>query len=164
MAELERQLGQHSRNSSKPPSSDIVRKPTNLRKPGGKMGAPQNHPGHTLHAIDHPDTVVWHSVTVCSHCSASLDDEPRQGYERRQVFDLSHVSCCTKRRFSGFFMMRKFRLTTIKQSATFAWPKSRKKFPAPSALGEALISLPGLAVSFPPCASNIYPSSLPCFR
>ncbi|WP_245850698.1 DUF6444 domain-containing protein, partial [Paenibacillus herberti] len=39
--ELERQLGQNSSNSSKPPSSDGLRKPTNLRQAGGKKGAPK---------------------------------------------------------------------------------------------------------------------------
>lgn len=88
VAELKRQLGQNSQNSSKPPSSDITRKPTNLRKPGGKKGAPKGHPGHTLHPVDCPDTIMVHPVTVCSHCSASLLDEPSQGHEARQVFDL----------------------------------------------------------------------------
>lgn len=37
---LERQLGQNSRNSSKPPSSDGLRKPTNMRQSGGRKGAP----------------------------------------------------------------------------------------------------------------------------
>ena len=36
--ELERQLGKNSHNSSKPPSSDGLRKPTNLRVSGGKKG------------------------------------------------------------------------------------------------------------------------------
>lgn len=88
VAELKRQLGQNSQNSSKPPSSDITRKPTHLRKSGGKQGAPKGHPGHTLHAVDNPDTVIVHPITVCSCCSASLIDEPCQGYEHRQVFDL----------------------------------------------------------------------------
>lgn len=88
VAELKRQLVQTSQNSSKPPSSDNFRKPTNLRKPGGKKGAPKGHPGQTLHAVDCPDAVVIHPVTVCSHCWASLDDEPSQGHEARQVFDL----------------------------------------------------------------------------
>nr|WP_269145546.1 DUF6444 domain-containing protein [Cohnella fermenti] len=39
--ELERQLDQNSRNSSKPPSSDGYRKPVNLRTKGGKKGAPR---------------------------------------------------------------------------------------------------------------------------
>jgi predicted RNase H-like nuclease (RuvC/YqgF family) len=41
--ELERQLGQNSNNSSKPPSSDGLRKKNNLREPGGKKGAPTGH-------------------------------------------------------------------------------------------------------------------------
>lgn len=86
--ELERQLGQNSNNSSKPPSSDGFRKPTNLRTPGGKKGAPKGHEGHTLRFSECPDEVIKHSLSVCSHCSASLVGEPCEGYERRQVFDL----------------------------------------------------------------------------
>lgn len=37
--DLERQLGQNSNNSSKPPSTDGFRKPTNLRTPGEKGGS-----------------------------------------------------------------------------------------------------------------------------
>jgi transposase/uncharacterized coiled-coil protein SlyX len=88
VANLKRQLGQHSQNSHKPPSSDSFRKPTNLRKPGGKKGAPKGHPGHTLHQVDQPDSIVIHRVTACSQCSAPLEGEPCEGYEKRQVFDL----------------------------------------------------------------------------
>lgn len=85
--ELERQLGSNSRNSSKPPSSDGLRKPTNLRKPGGKKGAPKGHPGATLCQVDEPDEVIVHSLASCPDCSASLNEGER-GYEKRQVFDL----------------------------------------------------------------------------
>jgi len=44
--DLERQLNQNSKNNSKPPSSDGLRKPTNLRQAGGKKGAPKGHKGH----------------------------------------------------------------------------------------------------------------------
>jgi len=102
--ELERQIGQNSNNSSKPPSSDGLRKPTNLRTPGGKKGGPKGHEGHTLRfAI--PDEVVIHSVTTCGRCSHTLDNVPAQNVERRQVFDLPpprvaitehwiHKKCC----------------------------------------------------------------------
>src|SRR5690606_108369 len=88
--ELERQLGSNSNNSSKPPSSDGLRKPpVNLRKPGGKTGAPKGHPGHTLHQAENPEHRIHLPVEGnCEHCSTSLQDAPIVGYEKRQVFDL----------------------------------------------------------------------------
>jgi transposase len=87
VSELERQLGQNSNNSSKPPSSDGLRKPTNLRTPGGKRGAPKGHDGHTLRFAV-PDEVVIHSVTNCGRCAHSLVDVSAESTEKRQVFDL----------------------------------------------------------------------------
>ncbi|RAU90772.1 IS66 family transposase [Paenibacillus sp. YN15] len=86
--ELERQLRQQSHNSSKPPSSDGLRKPPNLRTPGGSKGAPKGHPGTTLHVIDHPDEVVVCELITCPDCLSSLVDAPCVGEERRQEFDL----------------------------------------------------------------------------
>lgn len=86
--ELERQLGQNSNNSSKPPSSDGLRKPTNLRQPGGKRGAPKGHPGHTLKMSDCPDEIHIHTLDSCPNCRASLEGVPAQDYVRRQVYDL----------------------------------------------------------------------------
>lgn len=103
--ELERQLGQNSNNSSKPPSSDGLRKKSNLRTSGGKKGAPKGHDGHTLKSVQHPDEVVIHSVATCSGCSYSIENVPVQQIEKRQVFDLppprvvvtehqAHKKCC----------------------------------------------------------------------
>ncbi|BBI31891.1 IS66 family transposase [Cohnella abietis] len=86
--ELERQLGQNSNNSSKPPSSDGFRKPTNLRQPGGKKGAPKGHDGHTLRFSTDPDEIVIHSVSSCSNCASSLASVTATRYIKRQVFDL----------------------------------------------------------------------------
>jgi transposase len=86
--ELERQLGQNSNNSSKPPSSDGLRKPTNLRQPGGKKGAPTGHNGRTLRFTENPDEILVHSLTSCVRCSASLENVASYGFEKRQVFDL----------------------------------------------------------------------------
>lgn len=86
--ELERQVGTNSRNSSKPPSSDGFRKPTSLRQPGGKKGAPKGHPGNTLKMSDTPDQVEWHEPVVCGHCQFSLADAPIESYKARQVVDL----------------------------------------------------------------------------
>jgi len=47
--ELESQLKQNSRNSSRPPSSDVYRKgPAFLRAKGGKVGGKKGHDGGTL--------------------------------------------------------------------------------------------------------------------
>jgi transposase len=86
--ELERQLGQNSNNSSKPPSSDGLSKPNNLRQSGGKKGAPKGHQGHTLRFSSTPDEIVYHRLTSCMHCSTSLTDQENVTYEQRQVFDL----------------------------------------------------------------------------
>jgi transposase len=86
--ELTRQAGQHSQNSSKPPSSDGLRKPASLRPKGGKIGPPVGHEGTTLSPVEQPDAVIEQPLTTCAHCSASLEDVPAVGYARRQVFDL----------------------------------------------------------------------------
>jgi len=89
IAELERQLGQNSNNSSKPPSSDgFKKKPKSLRKTGGKTGGQPGHKGHKLKMTDTPDEIVVHEVCQCKNCHASLKDEPVLDYESRQVFDL----------------------------------------------------------------------------
>lgn len=86
--ELERQIGQNSNNSSKPPSSDGFRKPTNLRQPGGKKGAPKGHSGQTLTWSDAPDEIIIHSLHTCPHCVTSLRDVAAHDHVRRQVMDL----------------------------------------------------------------------------
>ncbi|QJD81870.1 DUF6444 domain-containing protein [Cohnella herbarum] len=81
--DLERQLGQNSNNSSKPPSSDGLRKQNNSRQSGGKKGAPTGHDGHTLRFSTSPDEIVVHSVSTCKHCAQSLDGVAVQGYTKR---------------------------------------------------------------------------------
>ncbi|NJJ40726.1 IS66 family transposase [Paenibacillus apii] len=88
VSELERQLGSNSSNSSKPPSSDGLRKPRSMRPSGGKKGAPRGHDGHTFVLTPHPDEIIRHEVKTCSHCSALLQDIPAQSHTRRQVVDL----------------------------------------------------------------------------
>lgn len=86
--ELERQLGQNSNNSSKPPSSDGLRKKNNLRQPGGKKGAPKGHEGHTLRFSLEPDEVIIHALPTCKNCNHSLVEVPAQSWIKRQVLDL----------------------------------------------------------------------------
>jgi transposase len=95
VAELERQLGRHSGNSSKPPSSDGLGKPPAPRrerraagrKPGKQPGAPGAH----LAQVPDPDAVVVHRPVACKGCGGDLTLAPVTGVEARQVFDLPEV-------------------------------------------------------------------------
>lgn len=84
---LENERSLTSKNSSKPPSSDRVR-PKSLRKkskrkPGGQSG----HEGHHLSMVSTPDAVLYHQVTQCHHCGASLEAVAHEVAERRQVIE-----------------------------------------------------------------------------
>jgi len=92
-AELRRRLGLDSSNSSKPPSSDgLKKKPRilgSLRTRSGKpSGGQKGHRGDTLRQVANPDRIVEHAATLCRHCCAGLDAGSAVGAEKRQVFDL----------------------------------------------------------------------------
>jgi transposase len=92
VAELERQLGLHSGNSGKPPSSDGLKKPqrtSSLREPSGKApGGQPGHAGKTLRRVAVPDVTVDHFPASCGGCGAALDAATATGHIARQVFDL----------------------------------------------------------------------------
>jgi len=93
IAELKRRLGQDSSTSSKPPSSDgLKKKPRmagSLREPSGKpSGGQKGHKGDTLRQAAEPDRIVRHAASHCRHCQAPLGEETTRGVEARQVFDL----------------------------------------------------------------------------
>jgi len=94
VAELRQRLGMNSRNSSKPPSSDGVRKPPprsmrgrSTRKPGKQPGAE----GTTLAAAPAADEVFEYRPQRCQGCHADLADAPVVGVTSRQVVDLPPV-------------------------------------------------------------------------
>lgn len=93
LADLRRQLGKNSSNSSKPPSSDGLAKPPriagSLRGSSGKTsGGQSGHRGDTLRPVPKPDKVERHEATQCRHCQAALAPAMATGMERRQVFDM----------------------------------------------------------------------------
>jgi len=92
-AELRRRLGLDSSNSSKPPSSDgLKRKPrilSSLRSRTGKRsGGQTGHRGDTLRQVAEPDRIVTHGAERCAHCRRQLVAASKIGEEKRQVFDL----------------------------------------------------------------------------
>lgn len=95
VAELRRRLGQNSRNSSMPPSSDGYAKPPatkSLRRPSGrKPGGQPGHPGHHLQQRGHPDRELVYRPGWCAGCGGDLAGGELVGEERRQVFDLPSV-------------------------------------------------------------------------
>jgi len=74
--ELTEKLNKNSRNSSKPPSSDGLAKPSpkSLRKASNKKpGAQKGHPGANLTFKEEPDEIIQHIPSICQNCS-SLDN------------------------------------------------------------------------------------------
>ncbi len=93
---LKAQLSKDSRTSSKPPSSDGVRKRTrktqSLRqKQGRSSGGQPGHTGKTLTQVAEPDYQEIHAVCSCPKCAADLRDVEVEALERRQVFDIPPV-------------------------------------------------------------------------
>ena len=95
--ELERSLGQTSRNSGKPPSSDGLAKPPadqapkyrfrSLRgKTDRKSGGQPGHQGVTRLRVEKPDRIVNHYPKVCPSCNEKLPPGlESESYTSRQV-------------------------------------------------------------------------------
>lgn len=95
VAELRRRLGQTSKTSHRPPSSDGSRKPprpARPREPGARPpGKQPGAPGATLMQVDQPDERRVHVPLVCCGCGGELVGAPVVGVVRRQVHDLPEV-------------------------------------------------------------------------
>jgi len=98
VADLAARVSANSRNSSKPPSSDGLAKPSpkSLRgKSGRKPGRPKGQPGATMQLSEHPDKTVRHRPARCGCCGKSLKKAPVTAVERRQVTDIPPVRAVT---------------------------------------------------------------------
>lgn len=88
--ELEAQLRQNSRNSSKPPSSDMGKhkapKGPVGRKPGGQPG----HEGTTREVMqpEKVDQIVDQDPETCANCGAELENVPRIDADIRQIVEM----------------------------------------------------------------------------
>ena len=104
VAELERQLGQNSGNSGKPPSRDSAaerqrqaeERQRKLEAAGGgkrRRGKQRGAPGTTLSMTETPDDIVDHRPDCCSDCGAVFSDGAGdESYQRRQVVDVPPVT------------------------------------------------------------------------
>ena len=96
---LERRLGQNSRNSSLPPSSDRGQtpKPPGRKRSGRKQGGQDGHPGAGRGLADDPDETVAHRPERCRKCGRDLDGGERVvgRAARHQVIDLPETVVVT---------------------------------------------------------------------
>ena len=77
VAELRRRLGLDSSNSSKPPSSDGLKKKRRVlgslrRRTGKSSGGQKGHRGDTLRQVAEPDLIIEHAAERCAHCQFLL--------------------------------------------------------------------------------------------
>jgi transposase len=94
--ELQAQLAKDSHNSSKPPSSDGLRRtPKSLREKSGKkrgglggLGGQPGHRGHHVSLVVTPDAVETHRPSQCGACQRELPSDAPNWVERRQVSEL----------------------------------------------------------------------------
>jgi transposase len=87
-------MGLNSENSSKPPSSDGLKKTTHRtkslrgqskRKTGGQKG----HPGQTLEQVTEADEIVNHlAPSICCECGCDVGKQKAISIIKRQVFDI----------------------------------------------------------------------------
>jgi transposase len=86
---LEQQIAKNSRNSSKPPSSDMFRPPKSLGEKSGKhSGGQVGHEGRSLRQVEKPDHVKRHLLEGICECGLDLSKGKPHSEERRQVFDI----------------------------------------------------------------------------
>ncbi len=97
VSELEARLKKNSRNSSKPPSSDGLRKgaPKNNREPSGKpSGGQKGHEGSTRRISPSPETIIELKPVEECECGGEIVIQT-ENYTVRQVTDVAPVKVIT---------------------------------------------------------------------
>ena len=96
---LERQVALNSKTSSRPPSSDGLKKPPAVKrtqslrgKSDRKTGGQPGHKGKTLRQTATPDHVINHYPEICNACGAALLASMAEKIVVRQVVDLPSIS------------------------------------------------------------------------
>ena len=88
---LKEQLGMNSQNSSKPPSTDGLKKPQpkSLREPSGKKpGAQKGHKGTGLKLMKNPDETIEHYPVACEGCPNKLQCTSFRVASTRYEYDI----------------------------------------------------------------------------
>lgn len=91
---LKEQIAKNSSNSSKPPSSDGLKKPKpkSLREKGQrKTGGQKGHKGKTLYMVSDPAEILRHRLETCPECQHDLSAVVVEKLEKRQVFDIPPI-------------------------------------------------------------------------
>lgn len=90
IAELEAKLNKNSSNSSKPPSSDGLKKIKNSReKSNNPTGGQSGHRGSTLQKIENPDEIIVLKPKKCK-CGCDLSNV-KSTTQTRQVFEIPEI-------------------------------------------------------------------------
>ncbi len=90
---LENRLNQNSKNSNKPPSSDLYKKENSTRKTSRrKSGGQEGHQGHHLKMVEEPtNTHFYPAPDHCSRCGKDLLGS-KVKTKRFQEFELPEIS------------------------------------------------------------------------
>ena len=87
------QVKKNSKNSSLPPSKEIVKPNQSLRtKSNRKRGGQMGHKGHSLKMSDTPDKIVFLEPHYCNECGADIEHLPSQLDSRRQVIEIPPIN------------------------------------------------------------------------
>ena len=98
-------VNKNSTNSSKPPSSDMVRTKSLRTVSGKKVGGQPGHKGNNLLMSTYIDESVIYRAANCTGCGKDISGVGTQNFERRQVNDIpplrlkitehkSEIKCC----------------------------------------------------------------------